>query len=157
MPLSWTVAGSGDTELFCVQWNVSMETGLLTFMDKLIKHSSNRNPNQSLNQWLIPAVSSPCNQPGNCFTWHCLVGAGKSRSAVLYKAWISEKTVLHFDKKFNPQHRFLWSFFFSCLGSALGNRHYLSFPEGEVMVSRSYCMQVTRPLYITTRIQANSV
>lgn len=28
---------SGNMELFCVQWNVPIETGLLTVMGKLIK------------------------------------------------------------------------------------------------------------------------
>lgn len=96
---------AGTMELFRVQWNVPMETGLLTVMGKLIKHSSNRNPNQSLNQQLIPAVPSPCNQLGNCFTWNCLVGTGKL-------VWSISQNLMSFrenlfciiDKKFNPPY-----------------------------------------------------
>lgn len=95
-------------ELFCVQQNVSMETGLLTVMDKLIKHSSNRNPNQSLIQWLTPAAPHPCNQPGNCFTWTTLP-ALECSGLLLFKAlWILEKIAsASLTGNFNPQHRLM--------------------------------------------------
>lgn len=95
MPLSWVAIGAGNMELFYVHWNVSMETGLVTVTDEVIKPRSNRNPNQSLNQRLSPAVPSVCNQPGNRFTWNCFVDTGKLRCAAFYKAWwISEKIVI---------------------------------------------------------------
>lgn len=92
--------------------NVSMETGLLTVMDKLIKHSSNRNPNQSLSQWLTAAVLSPCNQPGNCFTWSCFAGTGRLGSAAFTELDEFQRKLFYItDRNFNPPHRFLWLFY----------------------------------------------
>ena len=111
---------AGNMELFCVQWNVSVETRWHTVVDKLIKHSSNRNPNQSRNQWLTPLVPAPAIN---------LVIASPGAMLFALGSW----GLLHFTKlgkfprkgvfflfcffcimnrKLNPQHKFL-SWFFS--------------------------------------------
>lgn len=144
MPLSWVAVGVGNMELFYVHWNVSMETGLVTVTDEVIKPRSNRNPNQSLNQRLSPAVPSVCNQPGNRFTWNCFVDTGKLRCAAFYKAWwISEKIVFasltgNLTLRMGSYDFF---FFFSVWSSTLWDRVYLNFSEEEIKIKRSFLFQ----------------
>lgn len=151
MPLSWIAIGAGNMELFYVQWNVSMETGLVTVTDKLIKPLSNRNSNQSLNQQLSPAVTSASNHPGNRFTWNCFVGTGKLRCAAFYKAWrISEKIVFASLTGNSTLRMGSYNFCF-CVGLNL------NFLEMEIKIKRSYLIQVTWLSYFTIKIQANFV